>query len=372
MAKFDLNLKINPADLLLELRGERAAPPDEILRRNLKISKKLKENYFNWGRNTLYHLFSSLPCKKITFPAFTCPTLIWAAEKAGKKVILAEIDLNTFNLDIEKIPLKTKCLVAVHTFGNPVDISKIKKRLGDKAFIIEDCAHAIFSKQAGKYVGCQGDAILFSFYKQIANINGALLFSKKKLIETQSEEGVLKHARRLIIKTNGWHQKLLDLKRRSYLPKIERQRWTDFKPSHLTFFLFSSGLKKLKKEVGKRQKTAFWYQKRAEKSRFFYPQIAEKKDRPSFYQFALRLEPQLAGKREEIVMALRKKDVIIDRLWHQAPIAMERYKRFRKKCPHALLLAKTIINLPIKSDYTKGDVNELFKKIDETIMRFKA
>ena len=105
MNKFDLSGKIKLADLLLGLMKKNKITPYRLFKKSLGLRKDWQENYFSWGRSALYYLFKRLKFKKITFPAFTCPTLIEAAEKAGKEVILTEVDLDTFNLDINKIPL---------------------------------------------------------------------------------------------------------------------------------------------------------------------------------------------------------------------------------------------------------------------------
>ncbi len=367
MSKFDLNLKIKPQALWEEILKKDSVLPHHHLQKIIKFNSYLKPNYFNWGRNALYYLFKSLPYTTITFPAFTCPTLIEAAEKAGKKVVLTEINLDTFNLDIDKIPASTKCLVVVHTFGNPVDIRKIRRKSGFKIFIIEDCAHAIFSQIKGKYMGSQGDVVLFSLYKQIANLNGALLLSKTKLMTEQAEEGVLKYWWRLIIKTEGFHQWFLDLKRSKYLPKIEKQKLADFKPSHLVFYLFNKGLKELELEIRGRRRVSRWYQNQVDESEFFQAQQPEKNSLSSYYQFALRLDPSLAKDRDKIVLKLRKKGIIIDRLWYQAPIAQGKYQKFQKNCPQALLLTQTVVNLPIYSFYTSADTQLLFQKLNQAI-----
>lgn len=370
MSKLDLNLKINFFDFLQNLKFKGGKSPDILLREKFLIPKKLKPFYFNWGRNALFYLFKTLKFQKIAFPAFTCPTLVEAALKAKKEVELVEIDLRTFNLDIEKIPSQTECLVAVHTFGNPLDISLIRKRF-KSLYIIEDCAHALFSKLNNKYVGNLGDAILFSFYKQIANLNGALLFSSQKITGKQKEERLLKYWKRLIFKTAGWHQCFLDFKRKGYLPKIESQPLNNNLPNRLSLFLFTHHFEKLEKETENKVKISQFYFIQARKIPQIYVQESLLQSRPSFYQFAIRLHPKLASRRDKIVWGLRKKGVITDRLWYSAPICQPRFKKWQKKCPNALLLAKTIINLPIRGSYNQADINDLFSKLKKTIRENK-
>lgn len=370
MCKFDLSEKIKPTDLINALIDKSKVNPLGVLKKELKVSGDWQANYFNWGRNALYYLFKSLPYKTITFPAFTCPTIVEPAEQAGKEVILTEIDLDTFNLDIDKIPFQTECLVVVHTFGNPVNIAKIRKKLG-KVFIIEDCAHALFSRVNNKFVGNAGNVVLFSLYKQVANLNGALLLSKEGFNFTQEQESNFNYLKRLIIKTAGFHQYCLNLKKQQYLPSIEPQELNANKPSRLVFNLFEKGFRKLEKEIEARRKIADLFYQEAEKSKFIICQKPGLGSKPSYYHFVIRLTPELAPLREKIVLALRKKNIFIDRLWYTAPITEGKYKAFQKKCPQALLLAQTVINLPIYSWYTKKDAAYLFDQINKTIDHLK-
>ena len=369
MSEFDLAEKIKVFDLIKALFRKSAISPYELLKKEINLEGNWQENYFNWGRSALYYFFKSLKHKTITFPAFTCPTIVEPAEKAGKKVILTEIDLNTFNLDINKIPKDTECLVVVHTFGNPVNIKEIRDRF-NKLFVIEDCAHALFSKINNRFVGNQGDAVLFSLYKQVPNINGSLLLTKVTL-KSQKARSVLSiplperiDLKRLIIKTQGLHQYFLNFKRCQYLPSIEPQQLSSDKPNNLVFSLFEKGFKKLKKEIEKRRKIVDWYYQEAEESEFIISQKPELNSHPSYYHFAVRLKPELAHIREKVALELRKKNIFIDRLWYKAPIVQEKYIKEQKNCPNALLLTKTVINLPIYSWYTKRDVEYLFGELN--------
>ncbi|MFC1711802.1 DegT/DnrJ/EryC1/StrS family aminotransferase [Patescibacteria group bacterium] len=366
MSKFDLVEKLRINDILSAFIGKDSKNPDSILRSSF-LTRNLKPYYFNWGRNALYYLFKNLKYQEIVFPSFTCPTLIQVAQKAGKKVILTEIDLETFNLDINKIPSNTKCLVVVHTFGNPVDIKKIKDRF-PKIYVIEDCAHALFSRRKKAFAGNVGDSILFSLYKQVPNINGSLLLSGINLKNNGGRESDFKYLKRLLFKTHGFHHHLLDLKRQKYLPKIEPFKLADNLPSKLALKLFSIGFKNLRSEIKKRRKICKWYFEECKKSPYLTAQKPEKNSSPSCYQFAVRLDPKLKRIREKLVTRLRKESIFIDRLWYQAPICLEEHSSYVKNCPNAYLLANTVINLPIYSSYTRKDVKFLFKRLNSQIL----
>lgn len=365
MNKFDIVEKINFTDLIRANFTHPGSPYNILINYNI-APESFIDNYFNWGRNALYYLFKSLPFSYITFPAFTCPTLTEAAEKAGKKIILTEVDLNTFNIDINKVPKDTECLVVVHTFGNPVNIKEIRNKF-NQLLIIEDCAHSLFAKINNQFVGSRGDIILFSFYKQIANINGALLLTKSKLLNYQNTESDYKYLKRIIYKTKGWHQWIVNYKRHDYLPQIEPHGISKNKPSKLVFKLFSSGFIKLESEIEKRRRVAKWHDEQVNKSVYFMHQWQTKNSLVSYYQYALRLKPEYCYIRDKLGFNLRQKNIFIGRLWYDAPIVQDRYKKYQKSCPNALQLAKAVINLPIHSCYRKEDVEYLFNQLNKTI-----
>ena len=89
--------------------------------------------------------------------------------QTGAKVVFVDIDrdyytINT-NLIEEKITKKTKVIIPVHIYGQPVnmtEIMRIAKKYNLK--VIEDCAQAHFAEWDNKYVGTIGDAGTFSFF----------------------------------------------------------------------------------------------------------------------------------------------------------------------------------------------------------------
>ena len=114
--------------------------------------------------------------------------------------------------------------------------------------------------------------------------------------------------------------------------------------------LFARSFAALEKEVAGRQKVADWYLERMDE-KFVIPQKVGKGAEPSYFRFNLRLKPELAERRDEILLKLRRQGVFADRLWFNAPA---------KGFPNAELLAKSVINLPIRSSYRKKDVDKLF------------
>lgn len=86
----------------------------------------------------------------------------------GAKPVFVDIDPNTYNIDVkkieEKIDSKTKAIIPVHLYGQPVDMEPIKniaRRHNLK--ILEDACQAHGARYKGTRVGNLGDMAAFSF-----------------------------------------------------------------------------------------------------------------------------------------------------------------------------------------------------------------
>jgi len=104
----------------------------------------------------------------ITTP-FTFFATVEAILYTGAKPVFIDIELDTFNMDCdrieEKITERTKAILPVHLFGHPSNLDKVMEIAGKyNLFVIEDCAQAFGASVREKKVGSFGDTGCFSFY----------------------------------------------------------------------------------------------------------------------------------------------------------------------------------------------------------------
>lgn len=88
---------------------------------------------------------------------------------AGATPVFVDIDLQTFNLDLEQIEAaitsRTKAIIPVHLFGQPVDMTRLKAiAQKHQLYLIEDCAQATGAEWNGQQVGTIGDLGCFSYF----------------------------------------------------------------------------------------------------------------------------------------------------------------------------------------------------------------
>jgi perosamine synthetase len=114
---------------------------------------------------------------EVILPSFTFVATANAVEYTGATTVFCDIDLKTFNINVNqierKITKKTKAIIPVHLFGlsaNMKAILDIAKR--HRLRVIEDAACGLGSYFHGKHVGTFGNAGCFSFHPRKAITTG--------------------------------------------------------------------------------------------------------------------------------------------------------------------------------------------------------
>ena len=104
---------------------------------------------------------------EVIVPAFTWVSSANAVKYCGATPVFIDIDINTFNIDVnqikDKITSKTKAIIPVHLFGLCADIDFIKTNFPDLK-IVEDGACAAGAALHGSPAGGLGDIGCFSFH----------------------------------------------------------------------------------------------------------------------------------------------------------------------------------------------------------------
>ena len=115
------------------------------------------------------------PGDEVIAPAITFLSTITYPLQIGAKVVLADVDPVTLNIDpkdIErKITSKTKAIIPVHIGGYPCDMEAIMQIAREHDLVVvEDGAHAFGGFYKGQAIGTIGDFGSYSFH-EVKNIN---------------------------------------------------------------------------------------------------------------------------------------------------------------------------------------------------------
>ena len=154
------------------------------------ISKKFEKNFSNYfkiknsifvnsGSSANLLAFSILtnpyfkkrmkPGDEVIVPALSWSTSVWPIIQMNLKPVFVDIEKDTMNIDPKKIEAaitkKTKCIMVIHTYGNPCNMDKILKiKRKYNLFLVEDTCESIGSKYKKKFCGTYGDIGTYSFY----------------------------------------------------------------------------------------------------------------------------------------------------------------------------------------------------------------
>lgn len=134
------------------------------------------------------HMCDIKPGDEVITTAMTCMATNEPFFNIGAKLVFADIEKDTGNIDVNdirrKITDKTKAIVMVHWAGQPCkldEINALAKEHGIKT--IEDAAHALRSTYKGVRIGSHSDYVCFSFQavKHLTTIDGGAIMCKSEI-----------------------------------------------------------------------------------------------------------------------------------------------------------------------------------------------
>jgi dTDP-4-amino-4,6-dideoxygalactose transaminase len=126
----------------------------------------------NNGTSALHLALKSLNIgenDEVIIPSWTFIATAWAVSYVGAKIVFADVDEETWQIDPEdvkrKITKRTKAIIGVHIYGQPFNINEILKIANEyNLYLIEDTAQAHGAEYYNKKVGTFGIVNAFSFY----------------------------------------------------------------------------------------------------------------------------------------------------------------------------------------------------------------
>lgn len=137
------------------------------------------------------------PGSEVALPSFTFSAVLNVILLEGLRPKFVDIDSRTYNCTADAmlaaITNETRLIIAVHTFGFPVDVPTIldglaRRSRSQKIHVIEDACEALGSDVHGQKAGTLADAGLFAFYpnKQITTGEGGMLVTSDENISRKA------------------------------------------------------------------------------------------------------------------------------------------------------------------------------------------
>jgi perosamine synthetase len=281
----------------------------------------------------------------------------------GAKPVFVDIDPRTLNMNIEgieeRITEKTKAILAVDVFGQPMDIRKLRE-IADKhnLYLIEDSCEAIGSVYDGDKAGSLADAAVFAFYpnKQLTTGEGGIIVTNNEEIALMAES--LRSQGRAI--TGFW----LHHERLGY----------NYRMSELQAALGCVQVDRLDEIVAKRQVVADMYNKELINIQgITIPYIDTKVTTMSWFVYVIQVAEEID--RDRMMLHLKENGVACRPYFtpiHVQPYMVEEFGYEEKDYPVSADIGRRSIALPFHNDITMDEVKYVVKVVKEGAMLLEA
>ena len=302
------------------------------------------------------HLLDLKNSDEVIIPSYTFSATANSVVLSNGKVVFADIKKDDLCIDLDQaeklINKNTKAICLVHYGGNSCDLDKalyLKKKY--KIKIIEDAAHALFSKYKNKYCGTIGDIGIFSFHdtKNFTSAQGgAISINNRNLIKRGSN-----------ILNKGNSKKLT---KKNYYYWVDKG--SEYEMSGYSAALLLNQILKYSNSQKKRSILFDKYNQELSKKRYhqiFKPVTKNEYSKHSFHLFALIMKNS-NYKKKFIKFMLKHKIQVMGHYFplHLSPMG-KKYKRI--SCLITEKLYDKVVRLPIYPALTEHNINKILKVI---------
>lgn len=293
--------------------------------------------------------------------AFTAPLNVLLQEKL--RPVFVDIDPATLNTTAELVQAaitpRTKAIIAIHTFGRPVDAAQLRD-LADRRgiYLIEDACEALGSEIVdsegnGRKAGSFGHISALAFYpnKQITTGEGGILATTRRELAD--------HARRL---RNQGRDPSLDWYQQAEVGY-------SYRLSEMNCALGLEQLKRIESIVERRQALAAFYdQKLSSIPEIVRPALSAPGCRISWFVYVAQLASNFnAAARDALCTALASRGIATARYFaplHFQPVAAGLPIA---SLPHTEFAADRVISLPFFNQLTESQIDEVCLALKESL-----
>jgi DegT/DnrJ/EryC1/StrS aminotransferase family len=119
------------------------------------------------------------PGDDVLLPAYLCESVVTPVEAVGARAVFFPIG-RSFEVDLEALERavgpKTRAILLIHYLGFPGPVEAVRALCDRRGLaLIEDCAHALYSRHGDRRLGTYGDLAIFSPWKSLPLPDGGLL-----------------------------------------------------------------------------------------------------------------------------------------------------------------------------------------------------
>ena len=313
---------------------------------------------------------------EVILPSFTFSALLNVILQEGLRPRFVDIDPGTYNTTPELIAAaitpRTRLIIAVHTFGFPVDVEALRdaasrggSRTGQMIHVIEDACEALGAEVNGRRAGAIAEAGLFAFYpnKQITTGEGGMLVTSDQRIAASAER----------------------LRNQGRDPALGSNQHVDvgfsYRISDINCALGISQLSRIEQVIARRQKLAETYDRALAKvGEIVRPSLTSAVGRISWFVYPVQLGPEYkAEQRDWICDSLLGKGIAAGRYFaplHRQPV-LRSHGFAKEPGGQADRLSKTeavadrVISLPFFNELTEREIQEVAGVLEESVRKLR-
>lgn len=298
---------------------------------------------------------------EVIVPSFTFVSTANAFALRGARLVFADIRPDTLNLDESRleslITPRTKAIVVVHYAGVPCEMDSIlavASRHGIR--VVEDNAHALFSRYKGTYTGTLGCLATQSFHETknfTCGEGGALVINDSELLE-----------RALVIREKGTNRS------RFFRGEIDKYTWVDlgssYLPSDLLAAFLYAQLEAKEKIQEKRRRVWNRYHESlvdwAESNEVKLPAIPPECEQ-AYHMFYVLL-PSIEH-RESLISHLKAHSILS--VFHYTPLHLSeagmKFAARPSNCPVTEEISERVLRLPFFNDLLENEQDQVTSAI---------
>ena len=348
-----------------------SGPKKYLFEKNFSKYKKINYSVaLNSCTASLHLSILSLDLKKgdeIITPAMTFCSTINSIIHSGATPVLADVDLQTMNIDPDdierKITKRTKCIIPVHFAGRPCEMDKIQKIANKyKLKIIEDCAHAVETKYKNKNAGTFGDLGCFSFYatKNLTTGEGGMVITNNKKyadkIKIKALHGLSQDAWKRYSDSGFKHYYVTELGFKYNMPDLQAS-------------IGIHQLKNIEKNWKIRKKIWDIYNYNFKNLPLVLPSKVSKGHRHAYHLYTLQIDKKKTGfNRDEFIQKLHNKNIGTGVHYlsiPEHPYYKKKYKWKIKDYPNSLKIGRQTVSLPLSSKLSSNEIKYIVNNVKE-------
>jgi len=284
------------------------------------------------------------PGDEVIVPAFTYVASVNAIRYCNAVPVLVDSEPATMTMDPAKIEgritPRTKAIMAVHLYGQPVDMDPviaIARRHG--LFVIEDAAEAFGASYKGRKAGSLGDVATFSFFgnKIITTGEGGMLTTRDPRLAAQIR----------LLRGQG-----MDPDRRYWFPMVGY----NYRMTNIQAAIGLAQLECIDVHLESRRRVAGWYHRHLQDARNVFALPEERPwARHSFWMYTVVLKPEAGCERDTMMRQLAEAGIETRPAFYPMHV-MPVYSEPLGSYPVAEYLGANGINLPTHALLTEDDV----------------